>query len=123
MTAAAELYDYLVSNDVIVTTGHRYTLILISLTKMCVQSEMPVSMRLRFLEQLNKMTDDYITDEVVAAIEPMCNEAYEIVREAQKLGPKALDQYADMKVFSAFVAKNPSLLTAIKLAETRARER
>jgi hypothetical protein len=56
----------------------------------------------------------YLTPAVIAAVEPMCNRAYEIVREAQKLGPKALDIYADK--FDAFAALNPSLISSLQLS-------
>jgi len=45
-----------------------------------------------------------------------------MVREAMKLGShKALDVFAKWEVFNAFVALNPSLLTAIKICDQRRR--
>jgi hypothetical protein len=72
--------------------------------------------RLRFLEFLDRCTDNFLTAEAIAAVEPMCDQAYEMVKEARKLGPsKALDVFARWEVFNAFIALNPGLLTAIKM--------
>jgi hypothetical protein len=96
--------------------GHRYTLVWVSIVKMLLVDEMPSAYRLKFLEWLNKCGDQWLSAEMVAAIEPMCAEGYEIVREAQKLGAgKSLDVFARHEVFSAFIALNPSILAAIKI--------
>lgn len=94
-----------------ITRGHQYTLVMISITKLCLKGEIPPDMRLKFLQHLDKMCDQVITPEVIASIEPMCEDAYEIVQEAIKLGPKkALDVYADK--FEVFATLNPTLRIA-----------
>jgi hypothetical protein len=86
-----------------------------SITKWALQSEMPLEMRLEFLQHLEKMADNFLTDEVIAIIEPLSKESFEIVQEARKLGPgKALDVYADR--FDVFAALNPSFMEALKRA-------
>jgi hypothetical protein len=101
-------------------TGHKYTLICISIAKRCLEQEISVNYRLRFLEWLDHCADERLTPEIIALVEPMCSDGYEMVREAMKLGAKkALDVYAKQEVFSAFVALNPSLLDAIKLCGRR----
>lgn len=93
-----------------ITRGHKYTLVMVSLTKRALIGEMPPEMRLVFLQHVEKMSDQVMTPEVIARIEPICDDGYAIVREAIKLGwPAALDIFADK--FSAFVSLNPSLLT------------
>ena len=94
-----------------ITRGHRCALVLASVTKRCLQGEMPADMRLQFLQHLEKMSDPVLTAEKIARIEPICDSGYEIVQEAMKLGPsKALDVYADK--FEVFAALNPSLRIA-----------
>lgn len=98
--------------------GHRYTLVLVSILKKLLTEDMPSAYRLRLLQWLDKCGDQWLSPEAIAAVQPMCADGYEMVREAQKLGPKkALDVYAKADVFRAFVALNPSLLTAIKLCD------
>jgi hypothetical protein len=77
---------------------------------------MPANYRLKFLEWLNRCDETWLSREIIAAVDPMDDDGYEILREAMKLGAKtALDVVARWEVFSAFVALNPSLLTAIKM--------
>jgi hypothetical protein len=93
--------------------GHLYTLVMMSVTKRMLAMEIPVEYRLKFLEHLDKNAtrDIWINAEMIAAIDPICNKGYEIVREANKLGPKALDIYAAN--FPTFAVLNPSLITAL----------
>src|SRR5260221_7092564 len=75
--------------------GHRWTLVVISETKRLLLMELSAAHRLRFLEFLDHCTDTFLTTEAIAAIEPICDEAYEMVTEARKLGAaKALDVFA-----------------------------
>lgn len=100
--------------------GHRWTLVMISLTKKALQSDMPAAMRLEFLEHLERMSDLWLKPEYVAMVEPMCDEAYEIAEEANKLGPaKSLDVFAEHPTFKAFCTLNPSLIMAIISANER----
>jgi hypothetical protein len=101
-------------------TGHRYTLVFVSIVKMLLAEEMPQAYRLRFLEWLDKCGDQWLSADAIAAVQPMCADGHEMVREAQKLGPrKVLDVLARCEVFNAFVALNSSLLTAIKICDRR----
>jgi hypothetical protein len=96
--------------------GHRYTLVIISETKRLLAMNLSAEHRLRFLEFLDNCTDNVLTAETISIIEPMSDEAYEMVKEARKLGTKkALDVLARWEVFNAFIALNPSILTAIKM--------
>jgi hypothetical protein len=98
--------------------GHRYTLVLISIVKRSLEMEIPSDFRLKFLEHLDRMPakesgTTWLTAEMVAGVDPICNKAYEIVDEARKLGAsKALDIYADQ--FPIFAGLNPSLMNALK---------
>jgi hypothetical protein len=101
------------------SSGTLYTLIMISITKRMLAMEIPVEYRLKFLEHLDKNVsrDPWLNSEMITAIEPICNKGYEIVREANKLGPKkALDLYAEH--FSTFAILNPSLITALEMSPT-----
>ena len=95
-----------------------YTLVCISIMKRYLAEEIDNLYRLKFLEYLDRWSIDdsnWLTAGAIATIEPICDKGYEIVREAQKLGPKkSLDVYAD--VFATFVVLNPSLLAALKLS-------
>jgi hypothetical protein len=74
---------------------------------------MPEEYRLKFLGHLDKMIDNWLTPEMIAAIEPMDDRGEELAREVRKLGPnKALDVYANM--FVVFAALNTSLIEALK---------
>jgi hypothetical protein len=98
-----------------VPNGHMYTLVLASVTKRVLQMELSESWRLEFLGHLEKMTDEYLTSEVIAAIDPMDDRGEEIAAEIRKVGPsKALDLYA--KAFVAFAALNSSLIGALKMS-------
>jgi hypothetical protein len=95
--------------------GHKYTLVSISLTKYALQGEMPAEMRLQFLTYLEKFTDQYLTTEIIAMVEPMDARGFELSTEARKLGPyKALDLYSDK--WDVFAALNPSLQRAYNAA-------
>jgi hypothetical protein len=102
--------------------GYLYTIVIVSYFKRAlVTIEMPVAERLHFLETINKCVDAYFTEAALAAIEPACDTAAEMIRECFKVDEgnrrsgKSLDLLASREVFSHLVAVNPSLLTAIKL--------
>ncbi|WP_441232682.1 hypothetical protein [Bradyrhizobium sp. 1200_D9_N1_1] len=103
------------------TCGHRYTLVLASLAKRALAGEMPNNMRLEFLQHLDRMTDMWVTPEVIAMVDPMDERGYQLSREAAKLGyrgrPSALDIYAQK--FEIFAALNPSLQRAYDAAFKR----
>jgi hypothetical protein len=95
--------------------GYKYTLVLVSVTKRVLQSEMPEEYRLKFLGHLDKVIDNWLTPEMIAAIDPMDDKGDEIAGEIRKLGPqKALDVYAE--TFVAFAALNPSLIEALRMS-------
>jgi hypothetical protein len=99
--------------------GYKYTLVSISITKRMLEMEIPAEYRLKFLEHLDKResSDIWLTAEMIAAIEPICDKGYEIVREAKKLpNGKYLDVYAER--FSTFAVLNPSLIAALKMLPT-----
>jgi hypothetical protein len=99
-----------------ISMGHRYTLVMASLTKWALQgSDMPPEMRLEFLGHLDKMVDQVLTPAVIALVEPMDAKGWEIYQEAQKLGyglrgPNLFD-VLDKKL-DLFVTLNPSLRVA-----------
>ena len=110
------------STIVHVPVGHRSTMVVISETKRLLSMKLSAEHRLRFLEFLDSCTDTFLTAEAVSIIEPMSDEAYEMVKEARRLGAaKALDIFARWEVFNAFILLNPSLLTAIKMSAGRSR--
>jgi hypothetical protein len=96
--------------------GHRWTLVVISEAKRFLSMDISAEHRLRFLEFLDGCAGNFLTAQAISIIEPMCDEAFEMVKEARKLGAKkALDIFARWEVFNAFIALNPSLLTSIKM--------
>ncbi len=70
--------------------GYLYTLVMMSITKRMLAMDIPAEYRLKFLEHLDKNAtrDIWLNAEMIAAIEPICDKGYEIVREANKLEPK-----------------------------------
>jgi hypothetical protein len=97
--------------------GHRMTLVCISIMKRYLAFEIDDFYRLKFLEYLDQWARDgnWINVEMVAAIDPICDNGYEIVQEAKKLGTKkSLDVYAE--VFPTFATLNPSLIAALKMS-------
>jgi hypothetical protein len=76
--------------------------------------------RLKLLDVLEKMRSEWLSADMIAAIEPMCDRGYEIVREGQKLGPKALDVFADG--FVTFAILNPSLIEVLRQRFDQRRE-
>jgi hypothetical protein len=98
------------------SNGERYCFVYISLVKRLLMKELSAEWRLQFLEWLEKEAREFGAD-VVTTIQPMCDDGYEIVKEAQKLGAKkTLDVFAQRDVFRAFCTLNPSLVEAIKNA-------
>jgi hypothetical protein len=98
--------------------GHRYTFVFISLVKQLLADEdLPAHYRLKYLEWLDRRNEPWESPQIISAIEPICDEGYQLLREAMKLGPKkGFDTIASWEVFNAFVALNPSLLRAIKMS-------
>jgi hypothetical protein len=99
--------------------GYQYTLVMASEVKRVLMENIPTEYRLKFLEHLDRMVDRaWLTAEMIEAVEPMCDKAYEIALEAKKLpGGKFLDVYAQN--FSTFALLNPSLIEALRMLPTR----
>jgi hypothetical protein len=95
--------------------GHRYQMVMVSMTKRVLQGKMPSEMRLEFLSYLEKMVDNTLTAGVIAIIDPMDDDGQELYMEAVKLGygprsPNVFD-VLDEK-FDVFASLNPSLRRA-----------
>jgi hypothetical protein len=102
------------------TMGDKYTLVFVSLVKKHLAEDIPAHYRLKYLQWLERRDETCFSPEVIAAVEPMCDDGYELLRETMKLGArKGFDMIASWEVFSAFVSLNPSLLTAIKIISSR----
>jgi hypothetical protein len=102
--------------------GQRCTCVMVSIVKRMLAAEIPGEFRLKFLEHLDRMpakeNSIWLTAEMIAAIKPICDNGYEIVCEARKLGAaKSLDVYAEM--FSTFAELNPSIIDALKQSPIR----
>ena len=112
---AEEIEEFV--NQEWIPKGYKYTLVLASITKRVLQTQPPEEYRLQFLEHLEKMSrgEQWLTPEMIAAVEPMDDKGEEIAREIRKVGPqKALDVYAD--TFTVFASLNPSLIAALKMS-------
>jgi hypothetical protein len=62
--------------------GHRWTLVVISETKRFLSMDISAEHRLRCLEFLDRL--DFLTAEAITVIEPMSDEAYEMVKRGEK---------------------------------------
>jgi len=105
---------------------NKVEIVQVSLVKnLLADDELPTGYRFKFLSWLDKRdcerpgaqwNDARLTREAIAAINPMCESGFELLREIMKL-PKSdrLDAIARKDVFFAFVALNPSLATAVKM--------
>jgi len=98
-----------------VTPGARYTIVAISVTKWYLSKDIPAEFRLQFLEFLDRQTKDLFTPEAIAAVDPMPADGRELYKETTKLGRRWPDTVARRDVFDAFVAINPSILTALRM--------
>jgi hypothetical protein len=108
--------------------GYKYTVIIISTTKRVLAGNMSAEYRLEFLNRLDRMANNsetWLTADVIAAIEPMCDAGMEMYSEAAKLDkgvpgrPGMLDALA--KFFPAFAVLNPSLIAALEMKARRSR--
>jgi len=80
--------------------------------------------RLKLLELLNSLTDNWLTPEMLAIIAPasdtemaMVNEARSLDREDDRLGQASFDVLTSWRVFKHFRRLNPSFMAAIKLRQ------
>lgn len=107
--------------------GYQYTVVIISVIKRALAADIPVEYRLKFLNQLDRMANNprdlWLTADMIASIDPMCDRGDEMYREAAKLDkgkpgrPGMLDALA--KFFPAFAVLNPSLITALEMEPRR----
>jgi hypothetical protein len=120
MTAAAQttVDDFLLHP----ADGYKWSLIGTSLAKRALQIPgIKPADRLRLLERLNGLTDDWFTADMLATIEPMCDTGYAIYEQARTLDPAddkicnaSFTVLATPKVFDHFLKLNPSIMAAIK---------
>jgi hypothetical protein len=110
--------------DFIIAAGHRYSLLAAALIKKCLEQKLPNAERLHYLEMLDSMIDTYITPEMLAVVQPLSDQSFQFIEEADKLSApddklaKAkFDLLTSDKIFDWFVQLNPSLLGAIKFRE------
>jgi hypothetical protein len=94
--------------------GYRYVLVSIAEVKWFLKETIPAEYRLKFLEFIDSHADMF-TPEAIALLDPMNDEGREMLKEARKLGKKWLDVVARWEVFNAFIALNPSMMTALKM--------
>ena len=106
--------------------GYKYTVVIISGVKRMLAADIPSEFRLKFLDELDHMasnSETWLTADMIAAIDPMCDAAEEMYSEAAKLDrgkpgqPAMLDALA--KFFPAFAVLNPSLITALEMEPRR----
>jgi hypothetical protein len=106
--------------------GYRYTVVIVSIIKRSLAADIPAEYRLKFLNQLDQMAsgwDGWLTADMIATIEPMCDRGHEMYTEAAKLDRGKPGQPAMFdalnKFFSAFCVLNPTLITALELEPRR----
>ena len=62
--------------------AHRYTLVFISLVKqLLAEEDLPAHYRLKYLEWLDKRNEPWESPQIISAVEPMCAEGYQLLRE------------------------------------------
>lgn len=93
--------------------GYRYTLVAIAIVKWFLSHDIPAEFRLKFLEFLDHAKE--FTPEAIAAVDPMPAAGRELYKEITKLGRKWPDVAARCDVFDAFIAINPSIVTALRM--------
>jgi hypothetical protein len=106
-----------------IPVGYLYTAVIISHTKRGLSEDIAPEWRLKFLDGLDRLVNHenntWLTEEMVAAIDPVCDAGMEMISEAAKLDrgmpgrPGMLDALA--KFFPAFAVLNPSLLAAFEI--------
>jgi hypothetical protein len=89
--------------------GYIHLMLWASAAKRALQWEMKPGKRLKLLEMLNSLTDNYFTQDMLAIIEPMCDtqmqmvsEARSLDREDDRLGQASFDVLTSPKVFGHF---------------------
>jgi hypothetical protein len=98
-----------------ISMGHRYSLVIASMTKRVLEMEMPAATRLEFLSHLETMSDQVLTPAILALVRPMDEAGEELYTEASKLGygPSAPNFFTVLDAkFDVFATLNPSLARA-----------
>lgn len=126
MQVTAEYVEQVLHTNVI-PMGYKYTVIIVSVIKRELAQDIPAEYRFKFLNQLDELasggSDNWLTADMIAAIEPMCDHGNEMFSEASKLdrgrpGKPAMFRALD-KFFPAFAVLNPSLMTALEIEPRR----
>jgi hypothetical protein len=104
--------------------GYVHLMLMAAYAKRGLQYQMKPGKRLKLLELLNSLTDNYFTPDMLATIEPMSDtemamvsEARSLDREDDRLGNASFDVLTSPKVFGHFLKLNPSFVAAIKLRQ------
>jgi hypothetical protein len=97
--------------------GYRVSLVNISQVKrLLLRDEMPVDLRLRFLEIINDYTDTQLTTEALQRVEPACETTMNMLNEMGRLSVSDRCRLImKWNVMAIFCNLNPSLIEAMKL--------
>ena len=96
--------------------GYWHSLVIISQVKRALQWNLPVEVRLRFLEFLNDQVDIQLTLEAMQRVQPACDTAMKMLDEMEQLSRHDKTRLLmRWNVIANFCNLNPSLLEAMKL--------
>lgn len=96
--------------------GYWIDLVEISRSKRLLQREMPVDLRLRFLEFLDQAVHGALTEEAMQRVDPACDRVMEMLGEMMPLNRQ--DRWNLMmrwNVMASFCNLNPSMIDAMRL--------
>ena len=103
--------------DLIAGCRHRNLLVLVSIAKRWLAEDIEAEFRFRYLEyfeRFGKLTNGWLSAEVVTMIDPICDNGIEIWQETRGLAAQERNRMIDKpEVFSVLAALNPSLLRVI----------
>ncbi|MCK1337946.1 hypothetical protein IVB38_18450 [Bradyrhizobium sp. 38] len=95
--------------------GYKYTVVIISNTKRVLPEDPPLEFKLKFLiisTPASNPNDAWLTAEVIAAIDPMCDHGQEMVREAAKLDKGKLGRPGMLDALAKFFQRLRSSIIA-----------
>jgi hypothetical protein len=97
--------------------GHLENLVEIAYFKRALlKFSLPPDLQLRILEFIASCADGCLSAEAIAAVQPSCDTAAEILNEFNKLDPRMRRlTWRDRDMFSLYAKMNPSLLIALRL--------
>jgi hypothetical protein len=105
-----------------IPAGYSHLMLWAAAAKATLRLQMKPGKRLRLLELLNGLTDNWLTPEMLAMIEPagetelaMIAEARSLDREDDRLGQASFNMLTNPQVVAHFMRLNPSLVKAAKL--------